>query len=241
MTPPPPGQGVRRDLAEAQRGDLEEALLRGTNFLPPLAKGDRGGFEGIGPSIAVCSLVLAAALSLSLALGCSPGGCAANAPARDDASAGRSATHSIAVPPAPVPVTRSGKVVRIRDGDSLVVLSGGVEIDVRLHGIDAPELGQAYGRRAKRRAGELAFGKEVRFDARGTDSYGRTLAEVLLPDGRSLNRELVSAGMAWWYRKYTDDADLASREAEARAARRGLWADPAPVPPWEWREGHPRR
>jgi endonuclease YncB( thermonuclease family) len=131
-------------------------------------------------------------------------------------------------------------VVRIRDGDSLVVLAGGAEVEVRLHGVDAPELAQAYGRRAKRRTGELAFGKEVRLESRGRDSYGRELAEVLLPDGRSLNRELVSEGFAWWYRRYADDTDLAAREREARAARRGLWAGPAPVPPWEWREAHPR-
>jgi endonuclease YncB( thermonuclease family) len=179
-------------------------------------------------------------LAAALGAGCAPGGCAANAPARDGASAGRSTTPAAAAP-APFPEVRSAKIVRIRDGDSLVALAGGVEIDVRLHGIDAPELGQAYGRRARRRAGELAFGKEVRLDARGTDSWGRRLAEVLLPDGRSLNRELVSEGLAWWYRKYAEDADLASREREARAARRGLWADPAPVPPWAWREAHPRR
>jgi endonuclease YncB( thermonuclease family) len=138
-----------------------------------------------------------------------------------------------------LPGTRSGKVVRIRDGDSIVVLDGGAEIEVRLHGVDAPELGQAYGKRAKRRAGELAFGKEVRLESRGMDSYGRELAEVRLPDGRSLNRELVSEGLAWWYRKYADDADLATRERDARTARRGLWADADPVPPWEFREAHP--
>jgi endonuclease YncB( thermonuclease family) len=139
-----------------------------------------------------------------------------------------------------LPATRSGKVVRVLDGDSLVVLAGGAEVEVRLHGIDAPEHGQAFGNRAKRRAGELAFGQEARFESRGKDSYGRELAEVFLPDGRSLNRELVSEGFAWWYRRYADDADLAAREREARVERRGLWADAAPVPPWEWREAHPR-
>ena len=70
------------------------------------------------------------------------------------------------------------------------------------------------------------------------DQYGRLVADVILPDGRNLNRELVRAGLAWWYRRYAPhDAELEALEAEARAARRGLWADPHPVPPWEWRRG----
>jgi endonuclease YncB( thermonuclease family) len=205
----------------------------GIRVLPPLAKGDRGGFERTPRRTVVHILACAfgtAALSLFLTCGCGPGGCAATVPA-----AGGVARSSQALSPA-----LSGRVVRILDGDSLAVLSGGDEVEVRLHGVDAPEGGQACGNRARRFAGDLAFGRQVELRPRGKDAYGRTLAEVHLPDGRSLNRELVSAGLAWHYRKYSDDADLAAREKEARAARRGLWADPAPVPPWEWREAHRR-
>ncbi len=67
------------------------------------------------------------------------------------------------------------------------------------------------------------------------DRYGRTVGVVLLPDGRSLNHELVRAGLAWMYRRYTDDQSLSDLEEEARVARRGLWADRNPNPPWEWR------
>ena len=68
--------------------------------------------------------------------------------------------------------------------------------------------------------------------------YGRTVAVVILPDGRSLNAELVRAGLAWWYRRYApDDETLERLEREAREARRGLWGDPEPIPPWEWRRG----
>jgi hypothetical protein len=70
------------------------------------------------------------------------------------------------------------------------------------------------------------------------DRYGRLVGEVLLPDGRSLNRELVRTGLAWWYRPYApNDPTLAQLEAEARTAKRGLWADAQPVPPWQWRKG----
>lgn len=67
------------------------------------------------------------------------------------------------------------------------------------------------------------------------DRYRRIVAEVILSDGRSLNREMVRAGLAWWYRKYAAaDGEMERLEAEARAARRGMWADRDPVAPWEW-------
>ncbi len=140
-------------------------------------------------------------------------------------------------PPAPAPVPAPGRVVRVLDGDSLLVEAGASRIEVRLHGIDCPERTQPYSARARRLTRELAHGREVRLVTHGTDAYGRTLAEVLLPDGRSLNRELVRAGFAWWYRRYVPgDVGLERLELEARAARRGLWADPAPVAPWDFRE-----
>jgi micrococcal nuclease len=61
---------------------------------------------------------------------------------------------------------------------------------------------------------------------------------VILPDGKSLNREMVREGMAWWYRKYApNDRELATLETEAKAAQRGLWSQPNPIPPWDWRKG----
>src|ERR1017187_5302864 len=90
--------------------------------------------------------------------------------------------------------------------------------------------------RAKQFTGDLAFGKDVKVVVRDVDRYGRTVGEVMLPDGRSLNRELVRAGLAWWYQRYArHDEELARLETEARQARRGLWADAHPVAPWEFR------
>ncbi len=80
------------------------------------------------------------------------------------------------------------------------------------------------------------FGKTVTVNVMDVDRYGRTVGEVLLQDGRSLNREQVKAGFAWWYRRYApDDGTLAQLEADAKAAKRGLWADAEPVQPWAWR------
>jgi len=97
---------------------------------------------------------------------------------------------------------------------------------------------QAFGTRAKQAASELVYGKEVTLQTHGHDKYTRTLADVLLPDGMNLNQELVKQGWCWWYRKYAPgDTVLEGLDKEAREARTGLWADPQPVPPREWRKG----
>jgi micrococcal nuclease len=133
----------------------------------------------------------------------------------------------------------SGLVVGISDGDTISVMHGGRAEKIRLYGIDAPEKGQAFGNRAKQFVSALAYGKEVKVEVKDYDRYGRTVADVILPDGRNLNHEIVKAGFAWWYRKYAPkNAELESLESGARATRRGLWADPRPVPPWEWRALH---
>ncbi len=84
---------------------------------------------------------------------------------------------------------------------------------------------------------ELAFGKEVTVKVFAVDKYGRTIGEVILPGGKNLNQQLVGAGMCWWYRQYAPkDTGLKQLEAKAREARRGLWVDPNPIPPWKWRK-----
>ena len=131
----------------------------------------------------------------------------------------------------------SGPVVSVLDGDTLEVLHNSHPERIRLSGIDCPEKGQAYGHRAKEAASALVFGKNVTLQTHGHDKYKRTLADVLLPDGTKVNRALVKEGWCWWYRKYAPgNAELEKLESEAREAKRGLWSDPHPVPPWEWRK-----
>jgi micrococcal nuclease len=129
----------------------------------------------------------------------------------------------------------TGRVVGVTDGDTIKVLHANQSETVRLLGVDAPEKRQAYGDRARRFTAELAFDRTVTVHAAGRDRYGRLLGEVVLPNGRSLNQELVRAGYAWWFRKYSRDIRLARLEEEARQDRRGLWADAAPQAPWEYR------
>lgn len=130
----------------------------------------------------------------------------------------------------------SGKVVKVSDGDTISVMHRGRAQRVRLHGIDAPEKRQAFGNSAKKFASDLIFGRVVTVQVVDVDRYGRIVGEVILPDGRSLNRELVKAGLAWWYRKYSKNKSLGELEEDARSARRGLWIDPNPIPPWEFRK-----
>jgi endonuclease YncB( thermonuclease family) len=128
-----------------------------------------------------------------------------------------------------------GRVVGITDGDTITVLHARHAETVRLLGVDAPEKRQAYGDRARRFTAELVFDRTVTVRAAGRDRNGRLLGEVVLPDGRSLNEELVRAGYAWWFRRYSRDGTLARLEQEAREQRRGLWADEAPTAPWAYR------
>jgi len=128
-------------------------------------------------------------------------------------------------------------VIAVLDGDTLEVLHDHHAERIRLNGIDCPEKGQPYGKRAKQAASALVFGKHVTLNTRGLDKYGRTIADVILPDGTKVNQELVKAGWCWWYRKYAPtDVELEKLEKEAWEAKEGLWVDPAPVPPWEWRK-----
>lgn len=129
----------------------------------------------------------------------------------------------------------TGKVVGVSDGDTITVMRLGRGEKVRLYGIDCPEKGQAFGNRAKQFASQMVFGKNVLVKTHGCDKYGRILGDVFI-DGKSLNQELIRAGYAWWFRRYSNDRNLERLEAEARTAKKGLWIDPHAVAPWEWRK-----
>jgi endonuclease YncB( thermonuclease family) len=124
----------------------------------------------------------------------------------------------------------------VSDGDTVTVLyQNRYPIKVRLYGVDAPESRQAYGTKAKQFTSSLAFGKTATIYSKGADRYRRVLGWVFV-GSTCLNRELVANGYAWWYREYSPkEAKLQQLEFQARQARRGLWADPRPVAPWQFR------
>lgn len=133
------------------------------------------------------------------------------------------------------------KVVRVKDGDTIVVLTPDHQsITVRLAEIDCPEKSQSYGKAAKQFTADLCFGKGVKLDVKDHDRYGRTVAIVLLNDGTNVNYELVKNGYAWQYKHYSHNERLAELEQQAREQHLGLWQEPNPQPPWEYRRAKRR-
>ncbi len=134
------------------------------------------------------------------------------------------------------PASASGiQLVGVTDGDTITVKMDGKQVKVRLNGIDAPEKKQAFGSAAKEKLAALTVGRRITLKGEKKDRYGRTLARVYA-DGDDVCLAMLREGFAWHYVQYSKDADLAAAENEARAAHRGLWADKAPVPPWEFRK-----
>jgi endonuclease YncB( thermonuclease family) len=130
----------------------------------------------------------------------------------------------------------TAKVIGVSDGDTIKILHNNREVKVRLYGIDSPEKKMPYGTKAKQFASAFCFNQIVEVHVKEVDHYGRTVAEVFV-NGESLNQAMVKNGYAWWYRKYApNDTLLQSLEDQARIAKRGLWKDPKPRPPWEWRK-----
>ena len=138
--------------------------------------------------------------------------------------------------------TLSGRVVRVTDGDTIVVLdSGNAQHKIRLTGIDAPERGQAFGTKSKEHLSDSVAGKFVVVEYEKRDWYKRILGKVLLAD-EDMNLEQIKAGLAWHYKYYQKEQTPADRvkysdmEREARMEKRGLWYDTNPVPPWDYRK-----
>lgn len=142
--------------------------------------------------------------------------------------------------------TLEGRVVAVLDGDTITLLDASHrQFRIRLAGIDAPEKKQPFGQRSKASLSGLVFGKSVIVETKKQDLYGRSIGKVLV-NGQDANLEQVSRGMAWHYKAYqreqahVDRALYSDAENSAKAAGRGLWADPAPVPPWEYRHRRPK-
>ena len=128
-----------------------------------------------------------------------------------------------------------GKVVSVTDGDTIKVLKDGKQVKIRLASIDCPEKGQPYGQAARKFTANLVAGKVVKIWPTDTDRYGRTIAFVFV-GSTDLNKELLKAGLAWHYKHYSRDPELAKLEFEARSKKVGLWKEPDQIAPWKWRK-----
>jgi len=136
-----------------------------------------------------------------------------------------------------VPLEQNGKVVKVVDGDTFDIVDENKTTRIRLFGIDAPERGQAFNKRARAFMDSLVAGKQIRVVVRDKDRYGRTVGDAFLSDGTYVNAEIVRAGYAWQFRKYSTDPEVARLENAARSQRLGLWEDAHAIPPWEFRKG----
>ncbi|MFN3481066.1 MAG: thermonuclease family protein [Thermodesulfovibrionales bacterium] len=140
----------------------------------------------------------------------------------------------------------SGKVVKVKDGDTVVIQpeGGGQFFVCRLYGIDAPEIaksgkpGQLYGKEATDALKKLVLGKDVTVITTGARTYNREVCVIYHKD-QNINLEMVRWGYAWAYRQYLKRpyaSEYIGAETEARSKRLGLWHDTNPTPPWEFRK-----
>jgi endonuclease YncB( thermonuclease family) len=135
-----------------------------------------------------------------------------------------------------------GLVVAISDGDTITLLTEDKQqLKIRLAGIDTPEKKQAFGTKARDHLASRIFKQDVEVDLRKKDQYGRYLGVIYI-SGVDMNQSMIQDGYAWFYKHYAKDQPkeeaqrYAKAEADARSKQRGLWSDPNPVPPWEFRK-----
>ncbi len=130
----------------------------------------------------------------------------------------------------------TGKVVGVRDGDTVEVLDKQNKTTVlRLAEVDCPEKKQPFGNAAKQFTSNLVYKKTVNYIVTNKDRYGRSVAKVYY-NNRYLSAELIKNGMGWHYKKHSRSKALALLEKSARARRVGLWADAKAIAPWDWRK-----
>lgn len=126
------------------------------------------------------------------------------------------------------------KIVGVHDGDTATCLQNKTQIKIRLNQIDAPEIGQDFGNASKKALSDMIFGKYVELKTNGTDKYGRTIAEIF-HENQNINKQMVAQGMAWAYREYMTDNEYLTLEDNARRAGIGLWSQPNPIYPSDFR------
>ena len=131
-----------------------------------------------------------------------------------------------------------GKVIGIKDGDTIEVLFNGHPLTVRLEHVDCPELkkSQPYAKAAKQFTSAMCFGQVVTIlNENKYDRYRRLIGVIINTHGENVNKELLKAGLAWHFKRYSTDKDYADLQKQAQLRQVGLWKEQTPVAPWDWR------
>lgn len=150
------------------------------------------------------------------------------------------AAPALAAPPA-TETRLQLKVTSVHDGDTFTGTDEtNQQVKVRLDAVDAPELGQPYGQASRKALSEKIFGKDVTVLTKKHDRYGRTIGHVIV-EKRDINLELLDEGAVWHYEDYDHNKRLREAEQTARTAKKGLWKDPNPIAPWDWRKSEKER
>jgi endonuclease YncB( thermonuclease family) len=132
--------------------------------------------------------------------------------------------------------TFSGKVIGIKDGDTVVVIDSlNIQTTLRLAEVDCPEKAQAFGTKAKQFTSDEVYLKQVIYIVTDTDRYGRSIAKIYYDNNKYLSAEIIKNGFGWQYKKYSTSFVLSKLEAEARKNKKGLWIDPNPIYPPDFR------
>lgn len=243
MAPPPPGQAAIPPPPAALQAPPTQWVSAPTGAFP--STGDPGvpaneiaapaaiaGAAAVGTLAATDAAPTASIAAPAATPPLAPVSTAAPPPPADPAPP----VASPQAPSAPQGSTHVWRVVGVHDGDTLTCLDEtNTQQKVRLAEIDAPELGQDYGKVARESLAEMVFGKTVTVTEEGKDRYGRWIVHMQC-NGLDVNRQMVATGNAWHYADYSRDPSLATLQTEAQTRRLGLWSQPAPVAPWDFRQ-----
>jgi micrococcal nuclease len=125
--------------------------------------------------------------------------------------------------------------IGISDGDTILVMNDGKETKLKIDGIECPELGQDFGKKAKQFTSDLVLGKILEVNIKGLDKSG-TIVALVFVENDDIGFELLKAGLAWHFKQYSSDPIYASAEQEAKFDKIGIWSMPNPISPGDFRD-----
>ena len=129
----------------------------------------------------------------------------------------------------------NGQVVQVLSGDTFRVMRDGKAVTVRLKTVDAPELDQPWGDKAHGALSTLTLKQQVKVKPATIDENGRFVANVIIPSGHDVAAVLAANGLVWHWPQYGNDADVQRISTLAKGNAKGLWSEPDPIPPWQWK------